>query len=169
MPLTPLNLTGTLNDNTVNLTWDSVIGASSYNVKRASTPGGPYTTIADNITTTNYTDSPLTTSDTIYYVVSAVNANGESENSNEVSITLSEQPIENGNGLLIITMVNGLQKEYQLSMSDINSFIKWYDGKSNGSGKAYYTFNKAVNGVPYKARKENIVFDKIMVFEVLEY
>ena len=66
------------------LSWSASTGATSYNVKRSTTSGGPYTTIASP-TTTSYTDTGLTNGTTYYYVVSAVNAAGESANSAQVS------------------------------------------------------------------------------------
>lgn len=81
-------LTATAGKAKVDLSWTASEGATSYNVKRSTTAGGPYTTIA---TVTNsaitYTDSDVTNDTTYYYVVSAVNDSGESENSNEVSAT----------------------------------------------------------------------------------
>ena len=41
----PANLAATVGSNTVNLTWTGVTGAASYNVKRATASGGPYTTV----------------------------------------------------------------------------------------------------------------------------
>ena len=66
------------------LSWSASSGATSYNVKRSTTNGGPYTTIASP-TTTNYTDTGLTNGTTYYYMVSAVNTSGESANSGQVS------------------------------------------------------------------------------------
>jgi hypothetical protein len=60
------------------LNWSAASGATGYNVKRATANGGPYTTIA-NVTTTNYTDTGMSPGVTYYYVVSATNANGESD------------------------------------------------------------------------------------------
>ena len=68
------------------LSWTASSGAASYNVKRSTTSGGPYTTIASP-TTTSYTDTGLTNGTTYYYVVSAVNAAGESANSTQASAT----------------------------------------------------------------------------------
>jgi len=65
----------------VALRWMASSNATSYNVKLATTSGGPYTTVA-NVTTTNYTDTGLIGRTTYYYVVSAVSsAAGESANS----------------------------------------------------------------------------------------
>jgi hypothetical protein len=68
-------------DTQVSLTWNTVAGAASYNVKRSTTSGGPYTTIQSNVTTTSFTNTGLTNGTTYYYVVSAVNTQGESANS----------------------------------------------------------------------------------------
>ncbi len=46
----PTNLTATEGDSKVTLSWTAVVGATSYNVKRSTTAGGTYTTIASNVT-----------------------------------------------------------------------------------------------------------------------
>jgi hypothetical protein len=86
-PAAPMGLTATPGNNQVSLTWNASSGATSYNVKRATTSGGPYATIAPGVTTTSYTDTTAVNGTTYYYVVSAVNAAGESANSSEVSAT----------------------------------------------------------------------------------
>jgi len=65
------------------LTWNAAPGANSYNVKRSTKSGGPYTTIATNITSTNYTDTGVATGTKYYYVVSAVSNGVETLNSAE--------------------------------------------------------------------------------------
>ena len=84
------------------------------------------------------------------------------------TINITPPPSVN-RALLVITMVNGLEKEYDLSMSDVNAFTDWYDTRTSGSGKAYYTISKSFNKGPFISRKDHIVFDKIMTFEVMEY
>ena len=71
----------------INLAWNTVTNAASYNVKRSTTNGGPYVIIATGVTATNYNDTGLAAGTTYYYVVSAVNAGGESTNSIQVSAT----------------------------------------------------------------------------------
>ena len=82
-PAAPTNLTATPGDTQVSLTWSASSGATSYNVKRSGTSGGPYTQIAAS-TSTSYTDTALTNGTTYYYVVSAINSAGESANSAQV-------------------------------------------------------------------------------------
>src|SRR5215472_7028333 len=89
-PSSPAAIAG---DKQVSLSWGPSVEASSYHVKRATTAGGPYETIAClAATTTNFTDTGLVDGTTYYYVVSAAyagnpNSGGESANSVEVIAT----------------------------------------------------------------------------------
>ena len=85
-PAAPLNLMATGGNQQVSLAWTASTGATSYNVKRAATNGGPYATVASPAGT-SYTDTTVTNETTYYYVVTAVNASGESANSNQASAT----------------------------------------------------------------------------------
>jgi hypothetical protein len=87
-PSTPTGLTAAAGNQQVALTWNASSGATSYNVGRATTTGGPYTTLASP-TTSSYTDSTVTNGTTYYYVVSATNSAGTSANSGQVSATPS--------------------------------------------------------------------------------
>ena len=88
-PPAPTGLTATAGNAQVTLSWTASTGATSYNIKRATVSGGPYTTIATNVTSLSYTNTGLVNGTVYYYVVSAVNANGESANSAQVSATPS--------------------------------------------------------------------------------
>jgi fibronectin type 3 domain-containing protein len=83
-PATPTGVQATAGDAQVSLTWTASATASSYHVKRSTTSGGPYTQVAAP-TTASDTDTGLTNGTTYYYVVSALNAAGESANSSETS------------------------------------------------------------------------------------
>ena len=67
----------------VTLKWTDASGALTYNVKRSFTKGGPYTSIASGLSATTYTDNTATAQ--TYYVVTAVNENGESIPASEIS------------------------------------------------------------------------------------
>jgi len=90
-PAAPTGLTATPGNAQVSLAWTASSGATSYNVKRSPTNGGPYSTIAPGIATTSYTDMGLTNGTTYYYVVSASNGI-EGPNSSQVSATPSAGP-----------------------------------------------------------------------------
>lgn len=83
-PDVPLNLAATGGNGQVSLSWWDATGATSYNVKRSTTSGGPYTTIANGVTTASYTDYTATNGTTYYYVVSSVGSQ-ESPNSYQTS------------------------------------------------------------------------------------
>ena len=83
-PSAPTGLNATPGNAQVALTWTASTGATSYNVKRGTITGGPYTTVSSP-TSASFTDTSLTNGTTYFYVVSAVNAGGESANSSQVS------------------------------------------------------------------------------------
>jgi choice-of-anchor B domain-containing protein len=80
-------LSATAGDAQASLTWTAASGAAGYGVHRATTSGGPYTTIKSNIVGTSYADSGLSNGTTYYYVVTATNAEGEGASSNQASAT----------------------------------------------------------------------------------
>ena len=86
-PATPTGLQATGGNAQVSLSWNASTGAASYNVKRSTTNGGPYSTAVASPTATNYTDTSVTNGTTYYYVVSAVNTAGQSGNSAQASAT----------------------------------------------------------------------------------
>ena len=110
MPPTPTGLAATAGSQQVSLTWSASSGSASYNVKRSTTSGGPYTQAA-NVTVTNDTDASLTNGTTYYYVVSAVNSAGESANSSQVSAT----PTGTVTGTSIQATINVLANRHTIS------------------------------------------------------
>ncbi len=86
VPAVPSGATATAGDSQAVVSWTAVTGATSYHVKRSSTTGGPYTQVGAP-TSATFTDTGLTDGTKYFYVISAVNAGGESANSAEVSAT----------------------------------------------------------------------------------
>jgi hypothetical protein len=163
-PYNPIttNLTATAGDSQVTLSWDAVSGVSGYNVKRSTTAGGPYITIATNVTDINYIDNTVTNGTTYYFVVTAVNESGiESANSNEASAT-PQAP--SGYGLLRVTMNDSSEREYQLSTTEIDGFINWVKGHVSTDPNCYMLNKIEV----LQNSKEYLMFEKIISFEVME-
>lgn len=158
----PSNLTATSGNSQVTLSWDAVAGATVYNVKRSTTAGGPYTTIASNVSGTSYIDTDVVNGTTYYYVVTAITTEGESANSNEASATptATETPGENGQALLRITMIDSSEREYKLPMDKVNSFMTWMNRPAT-VGTSFYTFDKSIT-----ESKEYLLYDKIISFDV---
>jgi beta-galactosidase len=82
----PAGLTALPGNNQVSLTWSALPGATSYNIKRSTASGGPYTTISGpgTVTGTSFVDSTVTGGTTYYYTVSAatsISAASETANS----------------------------------------------------------------------------------------
>lgn len=69
--------------------------------------------------------------------------------------------------ILIIELSTGAEKEYDLSMSEVNAFLNWYD---SATGSARYGIDKHDNNKgPFSKRTEYVIHDKILIFEVSEY
>lgn len=137
-PSTPGGLTATVDSATqVTLAWNSVSGAESYNVKRATVSGGPYTIVANVDTWWNLScsDDDLTPGKTYYYTVSALNSTGQSVNSSEV---IAVTPV------LLINVALGCtasasddndewnSAEVAASAFDGSVYTKWYTGGNTG-------------------------------------
>lgn len=80
------------------------------------------------------------------------------------------EPEQGERAILVVTMTTGLEKEFDLSLGEVNAFINWYENKQAGSGTASYAINKHNNNKgPFSSRKDYVIFDKILTFEVNEY
>jgi probable HAF family extracellular repeat protein len=90
-PPAPTGLTASPGISEVSLTWSYDPAVQYYNVKRATSSGGPYVTLT-SLVGNSHLDTGLTNGVRYYYVVSAVNSGGESPNSGEVSATPNGPP-----------------------------------------------------------------------------
>ncbi len=83
----PTNLVATPGNAVVQLSWNAVAGAASYNVYRSTLSGGGFT-LVDGTASLTYNDTGVTNGTRYYYIVKAVDGVGnESDASNEVSAT----------------------------------------------------------------------------------
>jgi len=109
VPAAPQGLAATAGNAQVALTWNASSSATSYNVKRSTSNGSGYATIASP-NTTSFSDTGLTNGTPYYYVVSAVNSAGESPNSAQVSAI----PVSPGTTNVTVT-VDVLSNRHQIS------------------------------------------------------
>lgn len=98
-PATPSGVGAAMLNGASTLNWNASAYANSYNVKRATAGGGPFSTVASGLTATSYTDSGLDLAGTYYYAISAVNEAGESANSAVVQTSDAYQQWAQQNGL----------------------------------------------------------------------
>lgn len=86
------------------------------------------------------------------------------------SVPTPEPQPQGNRAILVVTMTTGLEKEFDLSMEEVNNFIDWYEGKQAGNGKATYAIDKHENNKgPFKNRKDYVLFNRVLTFEVSEY
>ncbi|HEU5078795.1 MAG TPA: cellulase family glycosylhydrolase [Opitutaceae bacterium] len=146
-PFAPTGLNLLTGDTQLYLSWTTAPGASSYNVKRASSSGGPYTTIA-SVTTTSFTDPSLINGTSYYYVISAVNANGESADTNQVSGVPQAITIIQDN-----TDATGVVKTggWAVSTSSTGYYGSnyWHDGNNGATGGRKVTYTPAITTSGY--------------------
>lgn len=146
IPPAPTGLTASAGNGQVSLTWSASSGATSYNVKRSTTSGGPYTTVASGVTSTSFTNTGLTNGTTYYFVVSAVNSAGESGNSNQASATptagtggaqlLGNPGFESGN--VTWTATTGVIDNSTGEAARTGSWKAWLDGYGSAHTDSCY-------------------------------
>ncbi|WP_256021900.1 fibronectin type III domain-containing protein [Paenibacillus kribbensis] len=170
-----INLSAEAGNSQVTLKWNQIKDAESYTVKYGTVSGKCTETVtATKDAYGNFVIPGLTNGTKYYFVVSAKLNGVNSEYSNEASATPQggggqtgpEQPTGN-RAILVVTMTTGLEKEFDLSMKEVNDFIAWYEGKQTGSGSASYSINKHDNNKgPFSSRKDYMLFNRILTFEV---
>ena len=134
-PAAPAAFLAAPGDNAVPLRWQPSFGATSYTVKRATSSGGTYSTVASGVTASSYTDTTVTNGTTYYYVVNAVNSAGTSANSPEDSATpISPMVNVAFGGTASSSVIGGPSWERPDQAFNRNSGSKWYNGNATNPG-----------------------------------
>jgi hypothetical protein len=160
VPAPPSGLAATAGNATVSLSWTASSNATSYNVKRATTSGGPYAALA-TATATAFMDSSATNGTMYYYVVSALDAAGESANSAQAAAAPSAPPSGAGTPPAAPTNLAATAGNAQASLtwSASSNATSYHVKRATASGGPYtqiaaptaatYTDASLSNGTPY--------------------
>jgi cellulose 1,4-beta-cellobiosidase len=131
-PSAPTGLSAVAGNTQVSLTWNTVIGSTSYNVLRSTSSGTEAQLV--NVLAANYTNTGLTNGTTYYYKVQAVNGNGTSVSSLEVSATPTNNLIPVG----ATYITSGyLSDWYSISISPNTHYTI-----TMGANDQFWTFNR---------------------------
>jgi hypothetical protein len=146
VPVAPTGVTAGQGGREVALSWNTVPGAISYNVKR-STSSGSEATIS-NVSTANnwpasnrYTDTGLSTGTTYYYEVSAVNTNGEGLDSAEIGATPQAATVVNPSFELDTAPLGGEVSTVPTGWTAFNEAGSSDIGSQNGGGTDYTVYD----------------------------
>jgi len=138
VPLPPQNLNAVGGNGQVSLAWLPSAGATSYRVKRSLTKAGTFTQIAE-VSGTTHVDSGVVNGTKYWYLVTAVNAGGESARSNKASATPSA-------ALLPPTGVHAA-----MGASSGQIMISW---NASAGATSYKVTRSTVSGGPYGSGKQ---------------
>ncbi|WP_313344441.1 Ig-like domain-containing protein [Lacrimispora sp.] len=156
-------------DDKVNITWNAIDNAASYSVERSATAGGPYTTIASDLTETSYTDKSVTANTTYYYIVKANLSDTETVTSSEVSGTPTTETPTVDSKLKVV-----LEPEEKLQLSvddhlDENTNMTWTSSDSTVAqvdANGVVTAIKAGNAVIHVQSPDGNYSDNINILVV---
>ncbi|MFH0826017.1 MAG: fibronectin type III domain-containing protein, partial [Pseudomonadota bacterium] len=158
-PGAPTNIRGSAGGSQVTVSWDSVAGATSYNIYYATAAGvtkASGTPVAG--VSSPYDVTGLTNGTTYFFVVTAENGNGESGASFEVSVKPMATPPPAAPSLTSATTGNSKVTLAWISVAGATSYNVYY-GTASGVTKASgtkiagvsspYDVTGLTNGTPY--------------------
>jgi hypothetical protein len=155
-PNAPTDLVAKPNAESIQLEWvasaeDDVTG---YTIFRSETEGGPYTTIARNVTTTSFLDNSATSNAMYYYAIKAVdNCLNRSSYSAEVSVSST------GNqGLLAYYPFNGNLQDTSINLNHSVSSggVSFGDAKMGSNSLVFNGTDAFVKLPTYIANQEEL-------------
>ena len=149
-PPAPAGLSAIPGDGSVSLSWMPSGGATSYNVKRASTSGGLYAAIATGLTVTAFEDLGLQNGSTYYYVVTASNGVGTSPNSEEASATPAVPNLPNPPSSLVASQAGKRKIALNWTQSNSAGITENIIYRSNSSGGTYVPIQSIPAGTFYQ-------------------
>jgi len=161
VPSVPTGFRASPGSGKVFLTWDDVSGATGYYLKRATTNGGPYTTVG-TVSSNSITDSGVANCSSYYYVVAATNSLGASSNSTEQAADLGAYYVGVNSGGSAAGQFSG---DANVTGGTVGAFVPQAIDttglvapapqaiyKAERYGNMTYTFSGLINSATYKVR-----------------
>jgi hypothetical protein len=149
LPPVPANVIIAAGQYGVSLGWNTASNAATYNLKRSTVSGGPYTNVVVAPLNAGM-DTTASNSTTYYYVVSSVNAARESANSAEVSVTTPPPVIPP-----LPMLTTWFKADAITNLVNGGSVSNWSDASGKGDNATQATSGKmptfvtgAINGLP---------------------
>ncbi len=138
----------------INLTWSASAGATSYNVLRSTTSGGPYSSVGSSATT-SFSNTGLSCNTTYYYVVTASNGSCSSGNSAQAQATTAActgNVLGNGVPVTGISGATGSQQLWTMSVPSGASNLQFQTSGGTGDVDLYVRFGSAPTLSTYDCR-----------------
>ena len=130
VPAAPAALLAAPGDGAVPLRWQRSFGSTSYTVMRATSSGGPYSTIAMDVTGGSYIDKSVANGTTYYYTVAADNAAGMGAPSPEDSATPVRAMVNVATGGTVGDNLNNPSNSFRAF--ERNSATSWFHPGTTG-------------------------------------
>ena len=145
-PPAPTFVTVIANYGVVSLTWSTVPGANSYNLRRSPSTNGPFTLITST-SSTSYNDTTVINGSTYYYIVSAVNPGGEGSNSAYIIAQPPFPPVPDPQ-IGYVDFPSTATPEYTSVFHPVSTYQFYNDANivikgTDGSG-TYYTYDGTI-------------------------
>lgn len=153
LPKAPEGLAAAAGNSKVDLSWNTVAGATYYSVKRSLASGSGYTVISprldasQGVTAVTYTDASVMNGTTYYYVVTATGAAGESASSAEASATPAAGPLLPGTPQNVSAAAGNGQ--VALSWAAVNGAASYTVKRATTAGGPYAAVGIGLTGTGY--------------------
>jgi trimeric autotransporter adhesin len=156
-PAAPTGLVATVaSASQINLSWTAASGATSYTISRATTSGGPYTSVGTSATT-SFSDTGLSCNTTYYYVVSASNGTCGSANSTQASALTSActgNVLTNGVAKTAISGAAASQQFWTMAVPAGATGLRFVTTGGTGDADLYVKFGSAPTTTVNDCRSE---------------
>jgi fibronectin type 3 domain-containing protein len=147
VPAAPAGLTAIQGNGEASLTWTAVSGATDYVLYRGTVSGGPYSFIAQT-QGTGHTNRSISNGTPYYYVVTALNADGQSPYSPPVSVTPTPTVLKAPDG---VTAIPG-NGEVSLVWNPVTSAVSYNVLRGTSKGGPYTLLTPAATGPSFTDR-----------------